>query len=280
MDPLVSIGLPTYNRVSYLKEALDSLLGQTHRRIEVIISDNASQDATERVCREYAKRDARIRYYRQSKNAGEINNFNFVLQHAQGEYFMWAADDDLWDAQFVEKLLEGFTDESVAAVFCRRVAFESRGQRTVLEVPKLSASASHFRNVLRFLFRSQSNLIYGIFRADVRDTLQMSPFDWCDVFLLNRLLMNYKYNIVDGMFFTARDMTNGAKKKSLATGNFSHFQYGPYFQNTVSALLKTKKIPAVGKGALLPLITLQVCFLFFTNEIAVLLGRNRVHSVQ
>lgn len=110
--PLVSIGMPVYNGERYIKEALDSLLSQTFNDFELIISDNASTDATEKICLEYADKDKRIRYIRQRQNKGPLVNFNYVLSHAKGEYFMWAAADDVWSKRWVEKLLANFTDQT------------------------------------------------------------------------------------------------------------------------------------------------------------------------
>jgi len=101
MPPLVSIGMPVYNGARYIREALDSLLGQTFTDFELIISDNASTDSTEAICREYAAKDQRIRYIRQSHNLGASGNFKFVLDQALGEYFMWAAHDDKWSSNYL-----------------------------------------------------------------------------------------------------------------------------------------------------------------------------------
>src|SRR4029077_414095 len=79
--PLVSILIPTYNRVEKLKVALDSALAQTHRPIEILVSDNASSDATQSVCTEYAMANALVRYNRQPQNLGAPKNFEW-LRHA------------------------------------------------------------------------------------------------------------------------------------------------------------------------------------------------------
>lgn len=104
-EPLVSIGLPTYNRARYLPRALDSLLGQTYKNFELIISDNASTDQTEDICRDYAARDHRIRYIRQKTNIGMVKNFNEVFTRASGVFFMWAGDDDWWEENYISTLL-------------------------------------------------------------------------------------------------------------------------------------------------------------------------------
>ncbi|HEX6040597.1 glycosyltransferase family 2 protein, partial [Longimicrobium sp.] len=102
--PRVSIGMPVYNGGALLAQALDATLAQTFRDVEVIISDNASTDDTEAVCRAAAARDPRVRYVRQPRNLGPLANFHYVLHEARGDYFMWAACDDLREPTFVEKL--------------------------------------------------------------------------------------------------------------------------------------------------------------------------------
>ena len=106
-NKLVSIGLPTYNRAQFLRRALDLLLAQTYKNFELIISDNCSTDDTPKICEEYRKHDARIKYFRQKENIGITDNMSFVLNEARGDYFMWAADDDWWAPEFIEKLKIG-----------------------------------------------------------------------------------------------------------------------------------------------------------------------------
>jgi glycosyltransferase involved in cell wall biosynthesis len=99
--PLVSIGIPTYNRAdSYLKEAISSALNQTYKNIEIIVSDNCSTDNTESFIKSIL--DPRIRYFRQDHNIGAINNYNFCLDQAKGDYFLLLHDDDLIDEDFIE----------------------------------------------------------------------------------------------------------------------------------------------------------------------------------
>jgi glycosyltransferase involved in cell wall biosynthesis len=107
--PTVSIGMPVYNGDNYIREAIDSLLAQTFRDFELLISDNASTDGTQSICEEYARGDARIRYVRQHRNRGGFNNFEYVLDHACGTYFMWAAHDDVWAANWLDTLVSNFT---------------------------------------------------------------------------------------------------------------------------------------------------------------------------
>lgn len=110
--PKVSIGVPVYNGEIYIREALDSLLAQTFTNFELIISDNASTDGTEAICRKYAAHDPRIRYIRQPENRGALANFKYLLDEAAGEYFQWLGSDDCLSAvslsELVTRIEEGF----------------------------------------------------------------------------------------------------------------------------------------------------------------------------
>ena len=83
--PKVSVGVPVYNGGKFISNRLESILSQTQRDIEVIISDNASTDSTQAICEECSKKDKRIRYIRQKKNMGPQWNFNFVLKEAKSD---------------------------------------------------------------------------------------------------------------------------------------------------------------------------------------------------
>jgi glycosyltransferase involved in cell wall biosynthesis len=116
--PRVSVGLPVYNGERYLALALDSLLGQTYGDFELIISDNASTDATEEICRSYAVRDHRIRYVRSSENRGAAWNFNNAFRLSSGEYFRWACYDDLCAPSHLETLVHELDASPAAVVLC------------------------------------------------------------------------------------------------------------------------------------------------------------------
>src|SRR3954452_19417915 len=95
--PLVTIGFPVYNGGEQFEAALDALRAQTWRNLDILISDNASTDQTEAICRRAAAEGDRIRYVRQPRNLGPTGNFNFVRKQRKGEFFAWAAHDDVRD---------------------------------------------------------------------------------------------------------------------------------------------------------------------------------------
>jgi glycosyltransferase involved in cell wall biosynthesis len=110
----VAIGMPVWNGEAFLSEAIESILAQTYGDFQLVISDNASTDATTEICRAYAKLDKRIRYIRQEKNIGAARNYNEVFRRSSGQYFKWAAHDDVLAPTFIEECVRVLdADESV-----------------------------------------------------------------------------------------------------------------------------------------------------------------------
>jgi glycosyltransferase involved in cell wall biosynthesis len=103
--PLVSIGVPIYNGERTIRKALESILEQKYKNIEIIISDNASVDDTYKICNNYTRIDKRIRLFRQNFTISPFLNFKFVLEESIGEYFMWASDDDYHSSDFISDCL-------------------------------------------------------------------------------------------------------------------------------------------------------------------------------
>jgi len=181
--PCVSIGVPVYNGEKFLCEALDSLLAQTFTDFELIISDNASDDQTEIICRQYSKKDSRIKYIRQPINLGVTANFKFVLDKAIGEYFMWAAADDLQDSRFLEELVKALkANPFLYSVMCDvKNVYESEinyKDISTLDDIRLDDVMKNWNAVRSRFFRNPtSNIfftIYGLFRIDAIKKIELN----------------------------------------------------------------------------------------------------------
>lgn len=101
--PRVSIGMPVYNGERFIRQSIESLLAQTFGDFEFVITDNASTDGTEAICREYVAKDKRVRYVRNQRNLGGPGNFRRVFELCSGEYHKWSTADDFWDPTVIEK---------------------------------------------------------------------------------------------------------------------------------------------------------------------------------
>lgn len=165
-ESFVSIGMPVHNGQAYVREAIESLLAQTHRPIELIVSDNASTDDTPAIVTALAQCDDRVRYLRSEANRGASWNFRHVLHRAAGEYFMWASHDDRWGARFIEANLVALQSDS------QRIASMSR-VRAITEPPYITADTFPLvgepaNNVRAYLRHPGANCrMYSLFRREV-----------------------------------------------------------------------------------------------------------------
>jgi glycosyltransferase involved in cell wall biosynthesis len=176
-QPRVSIGMPIYNAESLLTRALDALLNQTYTDFELIISDNASTDTTWAICEAYARKDSRISLYRNETNYGYVYNFNRVLELAQGEYFMWAAHDDLWEPQFLAECVRNL-DEHPEAILAftgfKRIILYTE-QATILN-PHFSNEPQAYRRVIEYLNHEPANsILYGLYRRSMLENVGTMP---------------------------------------------------------------------------------------------------------
>ncbi len=163
--------MPVFNGGGHLDRAIEALLLQTYPDFELLISDNASTDETEDISRTFAARDGRIRYERQPVNIGPVANFNRVLERASGEYFMWAAHDDLWDPTYLERCINAFgtAADVVATAACASVVDSPTGRQIARDSGFSTiglSPAARFRRYKRTIHNGQhyGAILYGLFR--------------------------------------------------------------------------------------------------------------------
>jgi hypothetical protein len=125
--PLVSIVVPTFNRTRYLRSALESAMAQTYPRIEILVSDDASQeDIHGAVVSRFA--DPRIKYHRNATNLGMGMNTWSALIRAAGKYVATLHDDDEWEPDFVATLVPPLEqDDSLSIAFCDHWVIDEAG---------------------------------------------------------------------------------------------------------------------------------------------------------
>jgi glycosyltransferase involved in cell wall biosynthesis len=204
---LVSIGVPVCNGENYLPAALESILCQTYGRIEVIISDNGSSDATEAICRRHASSDPRIRYCRSDINRGAAWNFNTVFNLARGEYFKWWAHDDLCDPSYVSKCVEVLdADPSIVLCFSMTTIIDERGNPVREYDDQMDLRyAMPDRRFRQTLFREARacNAQFGVIRAhELEKTKLIGRYAASDQILLAELALRGKiYQIPECLFF-------------------------------------------------------------------------------
>jgi glycosyltransferase involved in cell wall biosynthesis len=176
--PLVTLGVPVRNGAGMLPRALDSIVMQDHPNIEVVISDNASTDATSEIARDYAARYPFVRVLRQETPLTAIENFMLVLGEARGEFFAWCAHDDTRTSDFVSAMLPAFDDPRVVLAFGDMCVWDGVG------TPQFRADYD-FDNAglvrwrrLRKAAHMQCMHIYGLWRTSSLRSIRYSYTHW------------------------------------------------------------------------------------------------------
>ena len=181
--PRVSIGMPAFNLESTVGRAIESLIAQTLRDFELIVSDNVSTDGTEAICRRYAAADPRIRYTRQAAPITPFENFRFVLDAARAPYFMWLPADDYALPRLLERAVAVLEARRDVVCCVPGVEFLDAGGQRWRSSGTFALTGGLRDNVERFLEDPRDNSrFYGLYRREiVRAVLPDAPyfaFDW------------------------------------------------------------------------------------------------------
>jgi glycosyltransferase involved in cell wall biosynthesis len=238
MLPKVSIGMPVYNGERYLGEALDSLLAQTFTDFELVIVDNASIDRTAELCRSYTRRDDRVRYVRNRANYGAIYNFNNVFRLTTGEYFKWAAYDDVCEPEFLSRCLEVLDEDPGVVLACPRVTGidedghptdivtrPGHGQEVMSGIhlnldPAVSPTdpdpVQRWRFMMRYLWWTPH--LYGVIRASVLARTNLHPyhFNGDHILLAELALLGRFHEIPEDLFHVRLHAQRTSRTRSAA----------------------------------------------------------------
>jgi glycosyltransferase involved in cell wall biosynthesis len=206
-----------FNGAEYITETLDSILCQDYTDFEVVISDNASTDATQEICESYARRDPRIRYSRLSENVGAARNYNRVFGLASGEFFKWAAHDDLLAPRFLSACVAAFDAGPPEAVLVHphttvinEVGQTIRGpgddpDRTTdldlsTRLERMLAKPDDFQSILHRCFP-----VFGLFRRSaLQKTSLIANFPRSDMLVLVELALLGPVIALDEQLFIKR----------------------------------------------------------------------------
>jgi glycosyltransferase involved in cell wall biosynthesis len=202
--PRLTIGLPVYNGENFLSESIEALLGQTYEDYELIISDNASTDGTEAICRHYQQRDSRIRYVRQPRNIGLSPNHNLVVRLAHGELFKWASHDDLYARDLLKRCVEALDEyPDVVLAHSWTATIDNSGAITkAIKYPLATASPSAPERFRNLLFLEGSDDDGGIMRIDPMRRITMNSYHHAERTIIAELaLQGPFYHVPDWLYF-------------------------------------------------------------------------------
>ena len=214
---LVSIGVPVFNGEEFIGKTLDSLINQTYKNIEIIISDNHSTDNTEKICKKFENLDDRIKYFRQKRSIDVNENFNFTLSKATGHYFMWNAADDLRSRDFIMENVSFLIKNDKYVASCSKDRFDTHKNYVnfFIEGTFEDRLVQFFQNC----WRSQG-IYYSLIRTNILKKYKLDKAyfasDW--VLIIN-LLSNGNFNRLD-----KGELVLGSKGDSNQSDFFKKFR--------------------------------------------------------
>ncbi len=224
-SPKLTIGLPVYNAPTYLRQSIESLLGQSYGDFILFISDNASTDETSEICREYARFDRRVTYHRNDENIGMSPNFNLVAERCETPFLKWSTADDYWHKDMVAHTLPVIeSDPTIALCYPKTIVINEvegteRQYDDNLHMPMESA-ADRFIGVIEHI--RLCNVHLGISRvAALRKTRMLKPFPGADLNLMAELALYGKIIEVPKYLFYRRFHEDSS---SWAPGDAVHQQ--------------------------------------------------------
>ena len=204
----ISVVLPTYNRCELLKKALDSAVNQTYINLEILVADNHSDDGTEELCREYAAKDSRIKYFRQDENIGMVANANFIVSKVTGDYWLGMCDDDWIDLDYIEKMMDfALKNPNYTAVFSLTKLYNPNGELIATAKTRKLDYKNVNKRVKKLISINLENLCIGFYKSSVLKQMEESDGGMYKSRLAEDWLMTFKHlvagkgKILDNVYY-------------------------------------------------------------------------------
>ncbi len=225
-EPLVSVGLPTFNRPAGLKKCLETIIRQSYTNLEIIVSDNCSTDElVQQVILEFAAKDSRIRHFRQSVNIGLEENFNFVYAQASAGYFIWVSDDDYFDTNYIAECV-GFLQQNTDHVLCSGIAKYYSGNTFLFDEAmfKVDKPGAFNRVAAYFSKVGKNGNFYGVFRNHLLQEKPIGAHVGCDWSFMAKLAILGKLSYVSTTsYHRSADGNSGTRKKMVVKFKVNRF---------------------------------------------------------
>lgn len=238
-SPAITIGMPVYNGGNFIRQAIESLLGQDFTDFVLIICDDGSTDGTVEVCQNYANLDRRVDFRQNAQRLGGAANFNHVFSLAHTPYFMWAAQDDVWGSSYIRKCLHGLQAHKSAVMCLSEIKFINEygqvllhggyGRYKNIDTRGLDVKA----RVHELICRMGWYALYGVVHTDtLRQTgLYREQFGGDVLLMLELLLQGEIIKIPEPLFFyrvpnkekTAHQLMMDTAHGSVKKGNVTPY---------------------------------------------------------
>lgn len=188
--PLVTVAIPTFNRPHLLIRTLNSIAEQDYENLEIIVSDNATPgNEVEKVIDQFKEKFTRFRFFKQSSNIGALNNFFFLLAQAEGDYFMWLADDDEITLGYISYLAEMLTKNAQASSVSANW-FLKTSETTGQLMPRIEYDSEFWTlRVIKYIWCGKDDFFYGMHRMSFLKEASFKGYCWPN----KKELMNWAY---------------------------------------------------------------------------------------
>jgi len=263
----ISIGLPVFNGEKFLQKKINSLLCQTYTNFELIISDNASMDSTSEICKEFAKKDKRIRYFRQEKTIAPLLNYYFTLEKSKFNYFVWTAVDDILLPTFIEKNLDmisnndniassvskmklyGPMTEYMESDFSNKSFFSKIHKRIYKKMGYQDTYpvSGNYENRIKEYFKNirHNQVLYGIYRTEqIKKSFVKDSFLGNDTAITINILKYGELHVIDEVLMEVYDSGISRSGMIQALRKLFHKNIGlilPFFPFTLWCFRKLDK---------------------------------------
>lgn len=188
--PLVTVAIPTFNRPHLLIRTLNSIAEQDYENLEIIVSDNATPgNEVEKVIDQFKEKFSRFRFFKQPSNIGALNNFFFLLAKAEGDYFMWLADDDEITLGYISYLAEMLTKNAQASSVSANW-FLKTSETTGQLMPRIEYDSEFWTlRVIKYIWCGKDDFFYGMHRMSFLKEASFKGYCWPN----KKELMNWAY---------------------------------------------------------------------------------------
>ena len=225
----LGVALPVYNGEAYIRETIESILAQTMTDLRLVISDNASEDSTQEIAKEYAAKDPRILYHRNPENLGITKNAINTLEMCRPcHYVALIGHDDLWEPGYAEKVINMMkSNPTVSLGFSKVIYIDGKGEKNGQDwhmrvAPYLPALSSENRRT-RLSVDPPPYFEHGIMRKDCWDPFLLQDWNGIhrDVFMVRGLLIQGPFLVHDEALFFKR-----IHRQSFSAGREYKRMYG------------------------------------------------------
>lgn len=149
-DNLVSIITPVYNAERFIEDTINSVINQEYKEWEMILVDDCSNDNSEKIIKQFAKCDERIKYIKLTKNSGAAVSRNTAIKNAKGRYIAFLDSDDIWTKDKLKIQIDFMKKNNIGFSFSNYEVMDESGQliNRTINVPQKIAYKEYLKNTI------------------------------------------------------------------------------------------------------------------------------------